>query len=229
MALGLTRGDRVLVVAPQPDDEALGAGGTLARLTEAGVEVHVLTVACHSTPGTDAGTRRDELAQACAVLGVHAHHIIWTDNDAARNPGAHQTELVHLIEAGAPLSIAALRPHALLIPADGSFHQDHRAVHHAGRAAARPAGLTRPRPRIVLGYAGPEDAAWAHARQARTVAVDTSAVWTTKEKALGCYRSQMHTAPHPRSIEAIAARDTAEGSAFGFPMAESFAAYRMAY
>ncbi|MEV7775933.1 PIG-L deacetylase family protein [Kitasatospora sp. NPDC086791] len=228
MVFGLTRGDRVLVVAPHPDDETLGAGGTIARLAEAGIEVHVLAVTCHSQPGAGAEARRDELAQACEALGVHSHHIAWTGTAAARGPGAHQAALVHLIEAGEHLSIASLRPHALLIPADGSFHQDHRAVHDAGRAAARPCGGARSCPPIVLGYAGPEDAAWGRGSQARTVAVDTSSTWPTKAKALGCYQSQMHPAPHPRSIEAIAARDTAEGSTFGFAKAETFTAYRMA-
>lgn len=47
---GLNPGDSVLAVAPHPDDETLGAGGTIARLTAAGIAVHVLAVACVTQP-----------------------------------------------------------------------------------------------------------------------------------------------------------------------------------
>ena len=34
--------DRVVIIAPHPDDETLGAGGTIARLVENGTDVHIL-------------------------------------------------------------------------------------------------------------------------------------------------------------------------------------------
>ena len=33
---------KILVVAPHPDDETLGVGGTIAKLASEGHEVHVL-------------------------------------------------------------------------------------------------------------------------------------------------------------------------------------------
>ncbi|WP_190132990.1 phosphoribosyltransferase family protein [Streptomyces mashuensis] len=50
MTFGLVPGNRVLIVPPHPDDETLGAGGTIARLTAEGVEVHVLAVTCYPLP-----------------------------------------------------------------------------------------------------------------------------------------------------------------------------------
>ena len=40
----LLKARRVLVIAPHPDDEVLGAGGTVARLSEAGPEVTIAVV-----------------------------------------------------------------------------------------------------------------------------------------------------------------------------------------
>lgn len=40
----------VLVVAPHPDDEILGAGGTIAKYAADGREVTVLTVSGHLPP-----------------------------------------------------------------------------------------------------------------------------------------------------------------------------------
>jgi hypothetical protein len=41
---------RVLVVAPHPDDETLGAGGTIAKFVQQGHEVSVLVVSGHLPP-----------------------------------------------------------------------------------------------------------------------------------------------------------------------------------
>ena len=41
---------RVLVIAPHPDDETLGAGGAIAKFARAGDTVSILTVAGHRPP-----------------------------------------------------------------------------------------------------------------------------------------------------------------------------------
>ncbi len=41
---------RVLVVAPHPDDETLGVGGTIAKYSAQGDEVFVLMVSGHLPP-----------------------------------------------------------------------------------------------------------------------------------------------------------------------------------
>ena len=46
----LDGGGPVLVLAPHPDDEVLGVGGTMARLAEAGAEVHVAIVTTGRAP-----------------------------------------------------------------------------------------------------------------------------------------------------------------------------------
>ena len=70
--------ERVLVVAPHPDDAEIGCGGTVARLTQDGVEVYYL-IATNGDKGTEdptltnadlAATRDKEQRDAAAVLGV---------------------------------------------------------------------------------------------------------------------------------------------------------------
>ena len=57
---------RALVIAPHPDDEILGCGGTIARLCAAGVEVHVAIVTRGKPPRFDAAhvRRVEEEARA---------------------------------------------------------------------------------------------------------------------------------------------------------------------
>lgn len=70
--------ERVLVVAPHPDDAEIGCGGTVARLTRDGVEVYYV-VATNGDKGTEdpaltnadlAAMRDKEQRDAAAVLGV---------------------------------------------------------------------------------------------------------------------------------------------------------------
>lgn len=233
MTLGLTRGDRVLVVAPHPDDETLGAGGTLARLAGDGIDVHVLAVTCYQLPrwGTPSTVdqRAEEFEAACDILGVSGRRIAWLDDDRARRVHDHLPELVRLIEDGPDLSLNALRPAALLLPAAQSVHQEHQLIHSACYAAARPAGAARHSPRLVLGFDGPEDRAWGPQPGRRPVLVDITSTAEAKDKALECYASQLRDPAHPRSIERIQVIDAATGAEIGAGRAEAFTPYRMAW
>ncbi|MBA2561148.1 MAG: PIG-L family deacetylase, partial [Propionibacteriales bacterium] len=42
--MGVTPGDVVVVVGAHPDDETLGFGASIASLSEAGIEVHAVTM-----------------------------------------------------------------------------------------------------------------------------------------------------------------------------------------
>jgi len=71
---------RVLVIAPHPDDEVLGAGGTISYHVSHGHEVHVLIVTQGNPEIFDresVAVVREEAKQAHAVLNVHATH--WGD------------------------------------------------------------------------------------------------------------------------------------------------------
>ena len=221
---GLVPGESALAVGTHPDDETLGAGGTLAKLAAAGIKTHVLAIVC---PG-DLEARTAEFHAACDAIGVTGRAGAWAGEERAGNPGAHLRELVTLIDSGPDISVQAIRPAALLIPSATGFHQHHQDVHRACFAAARPGGAARHTPRIVLGYAGPEDA-WTTAAEHWSVYVDTTASWPAKQAALASYASQLRDDSHPRSLRRIQAIDTAAGAAIGAGMAERFTAYRMAF
>src|SRR5262245_61469328 len=76
---------RTLVVAPHPDDETLGAGGTIARLSAAGKDVLVAVVTTGIAPAySDEYNARvqSEARRAHEVLGVRK--TLWLNQPAAR-------------------------------------------------------------------------------------------------------------------------------------------------
>jgi LmbE family N-acetylglucosaminyl deacetylase len=58
---------RIAVFAAHPDDEVLGAGGTLARHAEKGDEVHAVVVAEGAT-----GRYEDDMKEALQKAGLRA-------------------------------------------------------------------------------------------------------------------------------------------------------------
>ena len=126
----------VVVIAPHPDDETLGAGGFIAAHGLNGRDVVVVAV----TDGEraygydpDLGNIRElEQRNALARLGVSSEHIIrlrLPDSDV----GSHETELVDKL-----LPFVTKDTH-LMAPWRGDFHPDHEAC---GRAAEQVAFQT---------------------------------------------------------------------------------------
>lgn len=68
--LGGPHGDRLLVVAPHPDDEVIGPGGTLIRAAEKGKAVSVLFLT--SGQEGEAATREEEARDVSDVCGFQA-------------------------------------------------------------------------------------------------------------------------------------------------------------
>lgn len=230
--LDLAPGTRVLCVAPHPDDETLGCGGTLARWAAVGVEVYVLAITVGDLPQVGAVSARDARAEefdaACHILGVAGHEIAWADDTRhMRLDQCPQLELVKLIEDNARLSLQKLRPQVMLIPFGGGHNQDHVAVHRACFTVARPhVRAQKPVPDLVLGYRIPEEA-WSATPEPAPFIVDTTTTLDTKLDAFACYGSQARPAGHPRGIEQIRRADEALGGQLGLGAAEAFVPYRV--
>lgn len=217
---------RMLVVAPHPDDETLGAGGAIARFAQAGGDVTVLTVAAHMPPLYPPEVHRrtvEEARQAHAVLGVR--ESIFLDN-----PAVLLGELPVPQRNRAVLEVVErVKPQVLLCPYYDR-HVDHRHVFDAVMVAARPVGVGRGI-RVVAAYESLSETHWnAPAVEPAFVpgwVVDISEVVETKLAAMGCYQSQTHAFPGPRSLEALRALALFRGSQAGFGYGEAFHVLRM--
>ena len=146
---GLPPFRRALVVAPHPDDEILGCGGTMALLTNSGTSVTVITATdgeatkgSRFSPDETARRRRAEAERAAAVAGATPRFLGLTDGSLC--------EQVVELTAALRAAIAELEPEAVFAPwlLDGTL--DHRAVAEAlGGALAEGGADGRPE---VWGY-----------------------------------------------------------------------------
>ncbi|WP_407946684.1 PIG-L deacetylase family protein [Pararhizobium mangrovi] len=217
--------ERTLVVAPHPDDEVLGAGGTMAALTQAGCSVFVAVVTTGKAPDFDmrqVTTVREECARAHEKLGVR--ETLWLDQPAAR-----LSEVAH-VELNAALSgvVDAVRPGALVLPFVGDIHMDHQLTFLSGLVAARPHGPKFPP--LVLAYETLSETNWNAPYLSPSFQpnyfVDISSTIDLKLDAMAAFSSQVRSFPHERSIEALEALAVMRGVTVGCAAAEAFVLLR---
>lgn len=216
---------RVLVVAPHPDDEVLGAGGTMARRAAEGDEVVVAIVTKAGPPVFTpdvAETGRREARAAHDLLGVKETHFL--DFPAAGLDTVPHRDL----NAGLLELFRDVRPEVVFVPFGGDLHRDHREVFESALVCARPGH--RDAPRAVYSYETLSETNWnapyVTPAFAPNVFVDITPHLETKLGAMGRYASQLRPFPHERSLEALRALATLRGATVGVAAAEAFVLVR---
>lgn len=222
---------RVLVVAPHPDDEVIGCGGLISRVKRAGGEVYVEFMTVGDTADfTAAGwstaeERYMEIEQVVGHLKVDGYHIAFPGGQHhLRLDAGPRHELVTMLERDSPVSLTALAPTAVFVPHWTSYNQDHRTTAEAAITALRPGdAAVKPQPAIVAAYEQVADG-WTAGPLAPPdlfVALDETDL-DHKLEALSLYASQARDHPSTRSDLALRSLAVVRGAQSGTPLAEAF-------
>jgi LmbE family N-acetylglucosaminyl deacetylase len=194
-SIGLPPGSRLLVLAPHPDDESIGCGGTLAKWRDAGWPAKVLFLTDGRLGSRDLRamdpsdpkrghaqqalieTRQREAKCALRILGVQEHTFaaipdgeLWRHTDQA-------TEII-------ARAIDDDQPDLLMLPFLTDRHPDHAATGASLLGALRGLGSRRRQKLICAGYE-----VWSPI-QANSV-IDITAWVERKKSAIGVYKSQL--------------------------------------
>jgi len=211
----------ILVIAPHPDDEVLGCGGTIAKHTLKKDKVYLCIVTKAYPPEwseEEIGERKEEVLRAGKILGIKNTYFL--DLPTVKLDTIPQKELNEAITQ----VVDEVQPEVLYIPHAGDLHRDHQLVFNATIVAARP----RPGAMIkqILAYETLSETEWAaaFAENAFTpnVYVDISETLEVKRKAMSEYRSELKEFPHPRSLKAICVLAKRRGTSIGVEAAEAF-------
>lgn len=216
---------RVLVVAAHPDDEVLGAGGTLAKHVGAGDEVRAVVV-------SEGATSRypDELVDGLRAAGTRSADTIGFERieflglPDQRLDGVPLLEVTQLLE---PI-VTDFRPQVVYTHAAVDVNTDHGVVARAAWTACRP--YAAPWVELFASFETPSSTEWAwptaDAAFLPNHFVDVSATLERKLAAMACYDEELRDYPHPRSLRALSERAAYWGSHIGVAAAEPFVILR---
>jgi LmbE family N-acetylglucosaminyl deacetylase len=122
----------VIVLAPHPDDETFGCGGTIAMLTQSGVPVDVAFMT-RGEQGTEASAaqsleesrrvaelRAREALAACNILGVRQVGFLDGNDTRLRDQPELTSSIVNLLQNA--------EYHRVFCPWQHDSHDDHRAT-----------------------------------------------------------------------------------------------------
>jgi LmbE family N-acetylglucosaminyl deacetylase len=128
--------NRILVIAPHPDDEAIGCGGTLHRHAENGDDLW--TIFLTSGENGRRGAAKEETARireaeariAAAILGI-SHVDFWREPDGALSANPRVVSRLRAL-------VRDWKPAVVYVPHQDEMHVDHRAAFRIVRAAVGP-------------------------------------------------------------------------------------------
>ena len=114
------RGERLLVLAPHPDDEVIGCGGLIALHVREKRQVRVIV----ATDGAEAGNakvREDESRRALAILGrIECEFLRLGDRRLAEESASLKTRLRE--------TLLGYKPDLIAVPSAVEIHPDHAAL-----------------------------------------------------------------------------------------------------
>ncbi len=219
---------KILVVAAHPDDEVLGCGGTIERLSREGHEIAIAIL------GEGVTSRYDQREKADPAL-IKALH--GKAGEVARLLGAKQLllhslpdnrfdtlpllEVVKVVED----LVTGIKPEVIYTHHGGDLNMDHVITHRAVLTATRP--IKGHPVREVYAFEIASSTEWAFQRFEPAfqpnVFVDISGTGVeVKQRAMTMYETEARAFPHPRSPEALAAIARRWGSVVGCEAAEAF-------
>lgn len=212
---------KILVVAPHPDDEALGCGAYIKKCANNGNEVFVL-IATRGTPKYYSDTQIENVRKEA----LSAHKILAISETRFLEYHAPELDQTNLASIANDISqiCKELKIDTLLLPHRGDIHNDHSIIFKAGLVAARPVGnysIKR-----VYCYETLSETEWAPPfgddTFIPTFFANVEATFEAKLEAMKCFKSQLREFPNPRSLENLTALAKFRGATVGFKFAEAF-------
>jgi len=212
---------KTIVIAPHPDDEVLGVGGTLMRRKADGNKMAWLIVTGITS---EAGWSDEKISQRAYEI-KRVTELIGFDSVFELNFPTTQLDQVPMSDLIAAISnvFKMFEPEEVYVPHPSDVHTDHRIVFDAVASCTK--WFRYPSVKRVLAYETLSETDFGLGiNQAfrPNVFVNIEPYLAEKLQAMNIYVSELGVFPFPRSHEAIRALATLRGAASGFRAAEAF-------
>lgn len=212
---------KTIVIAPHPDDEVLGVGGTLLRRKAEGAKVAWLIV---TTISVELGLSKKKVTQRADEV-KRVTELFGFDEVFTLNFPTTQLDRIPMSDlvVGISAVFKSFAPEEVFVPHPSDVHTDHRMVFNAAASCTK--WFRYPSVKRVLAYETLSETDFGLGTDQGfrpNVFVDIEPFLNDKLRAMDIYTSELGAFPFPRSHEAIRALATLRGATSGFKAAEAF-------
>ncbi|SHG03268.1 PIG-L deacetylase family protein [Ornithinibacillus halophilus] len=215
----------ILVIAPHPDDEVLGVGGTIAKHKANGDNVYI----CIVTKGM-APMFNEESVKQVRNEAIEAHKLLEVENTFFLDFPAVLLEEVPKYKLNAAIIkvLESTKPDIVYLPHRGDIHLDHKIVFDASMVALRPIGGSKVKE--IYCYETLSETEWDAPNTTNAFIpntwVDITQFIDIKKSAMSVFKSQVYSFPHPRSLQSLENLSKYRGANMGLNNAEAFMTIR---
>ena len=212
---------KTIVVAPHPDDEVLGVGGTLLRRKAEGAKVAWLIV---TNISVETGWSKEKVMQRSDEIN-RVKELFRFDEVFILNFPTTRLDSVPMSDLVTAVSdvFKTFQPTEVFVPHSSDVHTDHRVVFDAVASCTK--WFRYPSIKRILAYEtlSETDFSLGGGESFRpNVFINISSFIKEKLRAMGIYSSEIGAFPFPRSNEAIQSLASLRGAASGCDAAEAF-------
>lgn len=217
---GVRKCMRLLVISAHPDDETLGAAGTILKYKAYGHKAYWLNVTNMKTEfGYEkkaASRRASEIKKVVRAYGFDGFFDLGLRPAGLDGYGRH-----FLIQRITDV-FAEVRPEVVLLPFKNDAHSDHRIVFEAALPCTKIFRHPYVNKVLSMEVVSETDYASADAGFVPDYFVDITEYMEMKLKIAGIYRTEVSRHPFPRSCETLRAQAMVRGSQASCKYAEAF-------
>ena len=216
---------RILCVAAHPDDEVLGCGGTMAKLSKDN-EVYTLILGEGITSRTISDEEKIKQLKELKNQSEQANEILGVKQVFFEKFSDNRFDTVPLLEIIKNIEryIQRIEPVVIYTHHHGDLNIDHQITHKAVLTAVRPVGS--PIVKKILSFEVLSSTEWSCQNQTNifipNTYIDVSETLNKKLEAMKTYKSEIRDYPHPRSLEAIEILAKKRGLEVSLKYAEAF-------
>ena len=212
---------RILFVAPHPDDETLGCGGTIAKYRTLGHQVYWMIVTAMTK---ERGFSYEQMAKRSEEISAVSRLYGFEQVFPLAFPAATLGESIQgkLIQKAGKI-VDEFQMEEVFLPFYGDAHSDHAVVFRCLSAACKT--FRHPSVRRVLCYETLSETNFpVHGGETfqPNVYEGIDVTFSTKMQAIAIYQGELGEHPFPRSETAVRALAELRGSECGYKYAEGF-------
>jgi len=214
---------RFCVIASHPDDEILGCGGTLCRLSELGKSVLVIIIGEGPTSRRGNSSSVDKLIDSQTALIKKRLNLVEVVKLRLRDNCFDTYPLLDIIKA-VENAASNFKPECVFTQSGSDLNIDHAVTFRAVLTAFRPMPCSATK--SVISFEVPSSTEWSFgslgARFDPNLFVDISDYYGMKKNLLEIYDDEILQYPHPRSYRGVENLARFRGQTVGVVFAEAF-------